>query len=296
MSIPKPKSPLFEKRKRDVNGQDAKQASVKVPKAVGPVNTTSSSSVAFSSNVLAEPPSAMTADESRSDLEKLHEINFQVRAHFKKGYKSNNKIYWDKDKDKHGAEIAYTLPDKKLTISREKLQEKIKLRHSAAEQASFLIGQVRRTINVSGGSPRKAGDALLKMEVPAGNCDEMAKAALSLALQKQVGMTGWLLSIGRPGDHVACLFNDGTPPTCPMTMLLQLRQKDAWIVDPWANLVCSAAEYATLFMEKMQKWSGNSKYIHFENEDGEPGWQDPASPTYLQGFLLGKLSFTRFDH
>ncbi len=297
MSMPKPGTPSPKKRERDSSQQDAKndvhkKAKADSPRILSPNSSSSPSSSPslpshFSSDEPVEPD-AMSIAEYDADVRMLHLINFEVRAHFKKGFKSTNKIYWDED-----APDISPNRDKKLAITAEKLAKKINKSHSRIADAHGVLGIIRRDINQIGKPPLRVGAALLKMNLPAGNCNEMTKVALTLALDRQVRMAVWILSIGSPGDHVACLFNDGTTPIFANVSHFTSDKSGAWIIDPWANIVCRATEYQQSFKMKMTKWSLNSKYVYFENSEGEGVWEDPASNEYLHAFSCGKLAFTR---
>jgi hypothetical protein len=119
-----------------------------------------------------------------------------------------------------------------------------------------------------------------------GNCFEMALLACHYASQAGIARA-WVGSIGGLGDHAFCLLGAATAPdwSCPLKMGMA-NDRTLWVVDPWANVCCTAPDYYSAFRKKMDKWSTEKKAVAFKGQ-----WTDPGSADYSIGFQIGSLSF-----
>ncbi|WP_338507663.1 hypothetical protein [Pseudomonas poae] len=114
-----------------------------------------------------------------------------------------------------------------------------------AQAALQTINWIRNTANEYG--PNRAN---LALKAGAGNCGEMA-----LLSKDFIGSSGgrayeWQAS----GAHAFTVV--GGPSTLPSGTVdfSEAAWKDAWIVDPWADIACPAREYTQKLKEVMTQW------------------------------------------
>ena len=84
-----------------------------------------------------------------------------------------------------------------------------------------------------------------------------------------------------PG-HVFLIIGDNLPVSLPRDML---EWHGMVICDPWLNTACSAREYPTAFVEKMNKWNNDGKQIYSDR-----GWISPVDAQWLNQVLTGEKS------
>ena len=117
-----------------------------------------------------------------------------------------------------------------------------------------------------------------------GNCGEMAKLAFNFLKKKNVSVAKLSLGFGVDplvpktkfkGDHAFLLVghnfhgydvNGKILPTINKESIFYKDVKDfknAYICDPWANIVCPVTDYPSRWESKMQKWSGLGKFITY---------------------------------
>jgi len=99
------------------------------------------------------------------------------------------------------------------------------------------------------------------------NCDGLALAAMDYVSHEYPGMTVAELCLL---DHRLIALGEITPE-------LAYSPLGAWpnhihVCDPWSNITCPAPHYPAQFLEKMEKWNADNKFIH-DNRD----WINPAS-------------------
>ena len=107
----------------------------------------------------------------------------------------------------------------------------------------------------------------------AGNCGEMAEAATQIIRKSGGRAQSWYVD---GGDHMFTVV--GGPPSAGKSSVnfAQAEWKDAWIVDPWADISCKASEYTGLLRKKMSEWHANGLEI-FTNG----GWRNPTYPQWI---------------
>ena len=120
-----------------------------------------------------------------------------------------------------------------------------------------------------------------------GNCGEMAQLAFNFLKKKNVSVAKLSLGFGESGvdplvpktifkgDHAFLLVghnfhgydvNGKILPTINKESIFYKDVKDfknAYICDPWANIVCPVTDYPSRWESKMQKWSGLGKFITY---------------------------------
>jgi hypothetical protein len=122
-----------------------------------------------------------------------------------------------------------------------------------------------------------------------GNCYEMALlAGYYAAKDSGYAKRTWLGSISKLGDHAFCLIGPAVAPTWISAWKMeQAGDTTSWVIDPWANTCCTAADYATQFRDRMVRWGQAGKRVYF---NGVP--VDPSGSNYEIGFKLGEMKFT----
>ena len=133
-----------------------------------------------------------------------------------------------------------------------------------------------------------------------GNCGEMAQLAFNFLKKKNVSVAKLSLGFGESvvdplvpvdprvpktifkGDHAFLLVghnfhgydvNGKILPTINKESIFYKDVKDfknAYICDPWANIVCPVTDYPSQWELKMQKWSGLGKFIFYKDKVIDP--------------------------
>lgn len=133
--------------------------------------------------------------------------------------------------------------------------------------ADTLVDWMRSTHR----SASESAKAVLKFG--AGNCGEMAETATQVIKRSGGRAESWHVN---GGDHVFTLVGG---PTCAGQSTVDFSQaewKDAWIVDPWADISCKASEYIGLLKDKMSEWSAKGLQIYTSG-----GWRIPSYPRWI---------------
>lgn len=177
------------------------------------------------------------------------EIFSEVRALYKKGPKSGNKVRLSGT----GAGIQLIEEDAVRQI-----------------QATEFLGKFIR-------HPDRVSDIAAAERLGAGNCYEMARSVIWRAQQK--GLPASLGHIAEDGDHFFAIIGARLPDR--VRHIEELSQ--AWIADPWAGIFAPAAEYENRFVAKMNKWTENNKIISFQHT-----WMYPNDPRWLNS-VIGKF-------
>lgn len=99
------------------------------------------------------------------------------------------------------------------------------------------------------------------------DCRELS--SIAQAVMSEMGFSAHLYSL--PGHVVAICI--GTSELKSLGRNMRDWPEHALVCDPWANIACSAREFPTRFLEKMQKWSSEGKEIYYANHS--PKWADP---------------------
>ncbi|WP_168233086.1 hypothetical protein [Pseudomonas veronii] len=107
----------------------------------------------------------------------------------------------------------------------------------------------------------------------AGNCHEMAESAAQIIKKSGGTAQAWYVE---GGDHVFTVV--GGPPSAGKSTVnfSHAEWKDAWIVDPWADISCKASEYTERLRKKMSEWHANGLKIYTNK-----GWRNPTYPQWI---------------
>lgn len=137
-----------------------------------------------------------------------------------------------------------------------------------AEAASETIGWLRRTI-----PPRALNHSDLILKSGAGNCGEMALLSGDI-IEKSGGQARqWYVG---GGDHVFTVVGGPASGGKGTVDFSQAEWKDAWIVDPWADISCKASDYTELVKKKMIEWDAKGLQIHTRGK-----WRRPVDPQWI---------------
>lgn len=113
----------------------------------------------------------------------------------------------------------------------------------------------------------------------AGNCWDLAIAALDRALSTDVTATLRVVCIPPPGDH-AFLAIGGKAEEVLLPFGFVHGHQNYCVCDPWANIACRGNEYVDTFNAKMVKWACEGKLISFRDN-----WISPLDHQWLNGLL-----------
>ena len=151
-----------------------------------------------------------------------------------------------------------------------------------ARQRSFAdLFQTNQTLNAlraKNEQARKSGALFISpttLKVDAANCGELARAAAKRTLAYGGHAEVWkflkqnhaFVVIGQPPEKSTVDFKTW---------------KGVWIVDPWANIVCEAADYVQVINKKMKKWANAGKVIL----EGKP--LSPIQPDWIWSLKFGE--------
>ncbi|AMK78914.1 MULTISPECIES: hypothetical protein [Methylomonas] len=191
------------------------------------------------------------------------EIKDRVRSFFKKGHKSNNKLY----KVTHDGH-AEVWP---MTAKHEKRW------NECDNSDQHRLSGATSNYNIA--------EQLVKMNVGdrSGNCGEMAALSGYYALKIHF-IKPELIYIGtvyKKGDHAFCLISEDTINSKHLNFssvaeFTQLQAAKAWlIVDPWLNTVCRADQYLLESGNKLNEWTTDGKRVNWNSGSQGPGWYVP---------------------
>lgn len=149
--------------------------------------------------------------------------------------------------------------------------------HSAADlaradAAAMTLGWLRRTANLKASS---AGDLIMKSG--AGNCGEMAILARDLLNKSGVRAAEWHV-----GDaHAFTVIGGPKGAIRPTVDFSEPAWANAWVVDPWADIACPAADYTAQLQATMDKWDKAGWKIR----DGINRNMRPTDPTWMDTLI-----------
>lgn len=138
-----------------------------------------------------------------------------------------------------------------------------------SDAAEMAIGWLRRTAE-----PGALSRSNLILKSGAGNCGEMSLLSKDIIEKSGGNAQSWYVN---GGDHVFTVV--GGPASAGKTTLdfSQAEWKDAWIVDPWAEISCKASEYTELVKKKMAEWDAKGRQIYTRKQ-----WRSPVDPQWLK--------------
>lgn len=115
----------------------------------------------------------------------------------------------------------------------------------------------------------------------AGNCWDLALAAMAAAVRIDRTHAARVVAIPAPGDH-AFLTIGGTLEEVLRPFSEVQGHSNYCICDPWANIACQGDLYLGQFYEKMRKWSTRGKTIYYNGAwrvAEDQGWKNSMTLT-----------------
>lgn len=212
-------------------------------------------------------------------------VKNMVRDFLKTGLKSTNKLY-----AKSSEATVYKRMkggvESERTVTPEMKAKRLK---SAQVEVQLELKKIRDSRAKPSGckTPLAYGELLCKQGVPIGNCTEMASLAIFFLRVEPVDC--YLAQIADPGDHVFCVVSPSRPMAESISKIKD--EANAWVIDPWANIACPAANYMALLRAKFETWNAAGKRVAFKNST-EAGWTSPTESKYQVQTLFSKLQYT----
>ncbi len=154
-------------------------------------------------------------------------------------------------------------------------------------RAADYVLNIQKAIWESGVFPY---DFTLAMEMGAGNCGEMSGIAAQM-INRNGGYAAQY-RVDNKGTHAFTLV--GQTPAGAVDHVAFSDYKGCWVVDPWAGIVCKAANYVEEFRRKMNLWARNGKYILNHGEwifANDPAWLNAV----VNGYKCATLNPTDFN-
>lgn len=106
----------------------------------------------------------------------------------------------------------------------------------------------------------------------AGNCGEMAQATAEIIKKSGGHARTWFVD---GGDHAFTVVGGPSAVGKSTVDFSETEWKDAWIVDPWADISCKASEYTGALRTKMAEWAANGQEIYASGD-----WRSPLYPRW----------------
>ena len=138
-----------------------------------------------------------------------------------------------------------------------------------SDAANMTINWLRSTV-----PPGALNRADLILKSGAGNCGEMAMLAEDIIKKSGGNAQTWYVE---GGDHVFTVIGGPASGAKATVDFSQAEWKDAWIVDPWAEISCKASEYTELVKKKMAEWDAKGLQIYTRGE-----WRKPVDPQWIK--------------
>jgi len=123
------------------------------------------------------------------------------------------------------------------------------------------------------------------LKTGAGNCDHMAYVACFI-----INANGGTASLWKTKGHVFTV--SGVPKGTSQSTIdfSEPAFKDAWVVDPWADVICRANEYVTKFGDQMSNWKYENKMILTTDWGAMPPelqWMEPIDKRWTSRIIDG---------
>ncbi|WP_448090368.1 hypothetical protein [Pseudomonas azerbaijanoccidentalis] len=118
------------------------------------------------------------------------------------------------------------------------------------------------------------------LKTGSGNCDQMAAVAADIVLKNRGAATVWRM----PGHSFTMVGGPKKGTVQDSTDFSESAFIDAWIVDPWAGIVCPANQYNRQFSNTMSLWQTEGKKIittHGPIASETTEWKDPTDPIWI---------------
>ncbi|SEU13194.1 hypothetical protein SAMN03159512_05312 [Pseudomonas sp. NFR09] len=137
------------------------------------------------------------------------------------------------------------------------------------EAADMTINWLRNTV-----PPGALNHPNLIVKSGAGNCGEMALLSENIIEKSGGKAQTWYVE---GGDHVFTVVGGPASGGKATIDFSQSEWKDAWIVDPWAEISCRASEYTESVKKKMAEWDAKGLKIHTRGQ-----WRKPVDPQWIK--------------
>ncbi|RMP86404.1 hypothetical protein ALQ17_05311 [Pseudomonas fluorescens] len=138
-----------------------------------------------------------------------------------------------------------------------------------ADAANMTIVWLRKTV-----PPEALNRSNLIVKSGAGNCGEMALLSGDIIEKSGGKAKQWYV---KEGDHVFTVVGGPASGGKATVDFSQSEWKDAWIVDPWAEISCKASEYTELVKKKMAEWDAKGLQIQTRGQ-----WRRPVDPQWIK--------------
>lgn len=135
------------------------------------------------------------------------------------------------------------------------------------EVAEHIVSWMRASLGST------AASASTSLKFGAGNCGEMAEAAGEIIKKSGGQASTWFVD---GGDHVFSVVGGPSAAGKSTVDFSETEWKDAWIVDPWADISCKASAYVGALRKKMAEWAGNGQEIYTSG-----AWRSPLYPKWM---------------
>jgi hypothetical protein len=225
------------------------------------------------------------------------EINVRVRALFKPGGKSNNKLYAPAGTT-HAVVLASDFFKAGIDVSGQSARFQRRLQQNQLSSENRVTEQQLRMANLK--TELDFAEALFGLSEAgalSGNCSEMARVAAKLVHDDSPDVKSYLCHVGPPADHAFCLLAEAPIHEVPESIHdmchAKLTQSTKWrVIDPWLNTACSGGTYHLNARDRLDKWTSAMKRVAWKGADQNlPGWY-PPSGSYSQALMTSPLDLT----
>lgn len=235
------------------------------------------------------------------DVEKARSINKRVRAAFKRGYKSSNKVYSLRtEEDAIDLETLIQRDPEYRAQYRSRLR--VLKRHEAAGQKvrwpspararryeNALEAGKRRKPLTTYSATAKALEETSEFEL-AGNCSEMAIYAAAIVSREHQDAQAftYIAKLQSPSDHLFCVVAKDPSPAKLYSLFLLNKYSNWVVIDPWLNVCCLASNYYQQAANQLQKWATSGKRILWQGKLYIP------TGSYKTSFTSSGVTFNQY--
>tara|TARA_B100001105_G_scaffold100337_1_gene80337 strand:- start:250 stop:858 length:609 start_codon:yes stop_codon:yes gene_type:complete len=110
----------------------------------------------------------------------------------------------------------------------------------------------------------------------AGNCWDLAVAAMAAAVRLDRTQVVRVIAIPAPGDHAFLTIGGTLEEVLRPFLVAHQGHSNYCICDPWANIACRGHLYLGQFYDKMGKWKSHGKQIYYDGawrDADDHGWK-----------------------
>ena len=217
------------------------------------------------------------------NIQTAQSINQEVRRFFSLGYKSSNKAYVPDSTEEFVDDEQMAKLYKAVSNEKWQFREVCRQLPIARLPLNEYYYERGRYINAN------------KVNLRA-NCGEMATLAFYKVRERGENKEHVMLGrLSGKGDHVFCYVSaQGNPSRRGLMTSVEAMTGDGLVIDPWLNVVCTAANYKTQAIEKFRKWQTEGKRILVLKDASQDKvyWASPLG-SYLTNFLQQPLVFSQ---